>query len=597
MWESGVSPLDHEIVSGQGDHVGTRRSYLDPEVIWEPGGSSLDPDILFGTRRLSTDPEVVWEPEGRFEPGGFSGPGGRLGTQRFLQDPEVVLNPKVSFGPEGRFEPGGFSRPGGRFEPEGCSGPGGLEMFSGPGDCMGTRRKSLTGLEGVMTQVPGFAAFHVWKSRGWMQDSEPELLSTGTWRPVGITCALKSTGVAHSQRTSPGQDISLVILLSQDLGCIPLDVKAYSWGSRPEVVLSWLAQDMMEKRSMLHWASTSACRWQVPWAWREHDVARKSPFLDPGLACQWMARLVGLAGEDHLYMLKSAIGSSRVKTAIFLISSSGGTRPFVEGWRPILCRTTLGYRLSGTLSWSQVFLFCHLGYIFSKSGDCGNILLRSGGSGIYPPETWRFVGLVPRNLEFVELILLEPEGFGVDPSETWRFPDAGELLCEATVLLRPWAWRACVDMISCDCVPRLVYRQELTWVWSRNRLTYLPLLSTWSRPPLEILKGTWPWLPLEVYQGILPEKAVLRRSELAFRGVIGFELLARRRSSSVPGAWAGFPALGQGSFRETTPVEFDKYSKALYPPSYQEFVKVVNPAGRYCAMLEDLSSFSYVAEL
>ncbi|KAF3573300.1 hypothetical protein F2Q69_00059716 [Brassica cretica] len=73
---------------------------------------------------------------------------------------------------------------------------------------------------------------------------------------------------------------------------------------------------MMEKRSMLHWASTSACRWQVPWAWREHDVAWKPPFpgrltlgdQDPGLACQWMARLVGLAGEDNLYMLKSAIG-------------------------------------------------------------------------------------------------------------------------------------------------------------------------------------------------------------------------------------------------------------------------------------------------
>ncbi|KAF3552543.1 hypothetical protein DY000_02006427 [Brassica cretica] len=94
--------------------------------------------------------------------------------------------------------------------------------------------KSLSGLEdagmGVMTQVPGFAAFHVWRSRvltapctfhigtlgtpmclrlhrgfstlylylcllrccgnwhvsydapcGWMQGSEPELLSTGTW--------------------------------------------------------------------------------------------------------------------------------------------------------------------------------------------------------------------------------------------------------------------------------------------------------------------------------------------------------------------------------------------------------------------------------
>ncbi|KAF3586871.1 hypothetical protein F2Q69_00029023 [Brassica cretica] len=44
-------------------------------------------------------------------------------------------------------------------------------------------RKSLTGLEdagmGVITQVPGFAAFH-----GWMQGLEPGLLSTGTWRPV-----------------------------------------------------------------------------------------------------------------------------------------------------------------------------------------------------------------------------------------------------------------------------------------------------------------------------------------------------------------------------------------------------------------------------
>ncbi|KAF2546898.1 hypothetical protein F2Q70_00022576 [Brassica cretica] len=34
------------------------------------------------------------------------------------------------------------------------------------------------------------------------------------------------------------------------------------------------------------------------------------------------------------------------------------------------------------------------------------------------------------------------------------------------------------------------------------------------------------------------------------------------------GGAAVFPALGQASFR-TTPVEFDKYSKALYPPSYQ----------------------------
>ncbi|KAH0936331.1 hypothetical protein HID58_013448 [Brassica napus] len=104
--------------------------------------------------------------------------------------------------------------------------------------------------------------------------------------------------------------------------------------------------------------------------------------------------------------------------------------------------------------------------------------------------------------------------------------------------------------------------------------------------------------------------------------------------STLPWAWyiarkssrgraALFPALGQGSFRGPTPMEFDKYSKALYPPSYQilepkekggspvtslwnsssgsssylEFVKVVDPAKRCSALLEDLLSFSYVAEL
>ncbi|WZZ35191.1 hypothetical protein YC2023_018592 [Brassica napus] len=94
---------------------------------------------------------------------------------------------------------------------------------------------------------------------------------------------------------------------------------------------------------------------------------------------------------------------------------------------------------------------------------------------------------------------------------------------------------------------------------------------------------------------------------LCHGGISGY---MARKSGSNRGRAAVFPALGQGSFRRTTPVEFDKYSKALYPPRYQyfqellfwilqllEFVKVVNPAGRCCALLEDLSSFSYVAEL
>ena len=43
------------------------------------------------------------------------------------------------------------------------------------------------------------------------------LISRFRPRTRGITCALKSTGVAHSQQASPGQDIAPVILLSQVL--------------------------------------------------------------------------------------------------------------------------------------------------------------------------------------------------------------------------------------------------------------------------------------------------------------------------------------------------------------------------------------------
>ena len=43
------------------------------------------------------------------------------------------------------------------------------------------------------------------------------LISRFRPRTKGITCALKLTGVAHSQQASPGQDIAPVILLSQVL--------------------------------------------------------------------------------------------------------------------------------------------------------------------------------------------------------------------------------------------------------------------------------------------------------------------------------------------------------------------------------------------
>ena len=42
--------------------------------------------------------------------------------------------------------------------------------------------------------------------------------------------------------------------------------------------------------------------------------------------------------------------------------------------------------------------------------------------------------------------------------------------------------------------------------------------------------------------------------------------------SFVGGGVAVFPALGQGSFRGTTPTELDEYSKAFYPRSYQAYI-------------------------
>ncbi|KAF3547523.1 hypothetical protein DY000_02008237 [Brassica cretica] len=448
------------------------------------------------------------------------------GPWTFVSGPEAVYNPED---PEIMWEPGGSP-----FDPE---------IVSGPGGHVGTRR--------------------------------------------GITCALKSTRVAHSQEASPKQDIAPVILLFQvllrsgprsnleenkfarDRPASSRRFQTYSWGSWPEVVLSWLAQDLMENRSMLQWASTSACRWQVPWAWRERDVALKSPFPGDMLPRSEVGILdLGFALQAYTLILgwrSSVLGSSRVKTAIFLILYSGGTRPFDEAWRPILCRTTLRYRrgsidiapgVSGTLSWSQVFLFCHLGCIFSKSGDCGNILLRSEGSGIYPPETWRFVGLVPMNPEFVELILLKPEGFGVDPSETWRFPDAGELLVSTLPMtFVPLAYEQYFCSLHQDGTPCvLLFFQGLAFSGCHSMTRRLVLNLLWHMH----VDG--------IFLCVLPLGLTLNLFTPAFLLVVSSLRNLERHvalASSRGGGAAVFPVLGQGSFRGTTPVEFDKYSKAM----------------------------------
>ncbi|KAF2570817.1 hypothetical protein F2Q70_00004311 [Brassica cretica] len=125
----------------KGGHPGTPRSWGSPEVAWEPGGSPLDPEIF------DLNPEAMWE----------------------LGDPEVF-----DWNPEAIGEPGGtiLRLPrqdnyrylfGFRILPLGSwplSSSYAIFYFC---------RKSLTCLEGagvgVMTQVPGFAAFHVWRSR------------------------------------------------------------------------------------------------------------------------------------------------------------------------------------------------------------------------------------------------------------------------------------------------------------------------------------------------------------------------------------------------------------------------------------------------
>ncbi|KAF3551720.1 hypothetical protein DY000_02006721 [Brassica cretica] len=293
---------------------------------WSPE-AALDPAVTFRTRRLSKDPEVIWEPGGCFGPGGrlrtrrflqtlrsYLGPRGRIRTRRSfknpevpsdLEDPEVILNP----GYDKNLEVYLFQTLRSFQDPETAWGPEGTILCLPRQDCswylFGFRilplgswplsssyvvfyfcGKSLTGLEGagvgVMTQVPGFAAFHVWRRR----------VLTGPWMDAGVGARaslnrnLEAGVLPEAWMIFPNQFASYFSISSSNSGnnlCTQVNRSCsfsagFPWtghrssnpsfpgGSWPEVVLSG-------------WASTPACRWQVLWAWREQDVALKSPFL------------------------------------------------------------------------------------------------------------------------------------------------------------------------------------------------------------------------------------------------------------------------------------------------------------------------------
>ncbi|KAF3540226.1 hypothetical protein F2Q69_00022845 [Brassica cretica] len=370
LWEPGGSPFDPEIVSRPGGHVVTRRFFLGPE-------------ILFGNRRLSKDPKVVWEPGGcsrpggRFEPGGYSGPGvssrpgGHFEPENRSKNPEylVLHGPYSAFLGKTTTVPVRISHSATRklatieflccilllhevtdrltgcwcgcYDPSAklCCFPRmekqGMDAWVGAEASLNRNLEAGILPEAWMIFPNQFAPYFSISS-----SDKGNNMCTQVNRSCSFSAGFPWAGHRSSNPSFPGE--------VQDLGCIPLDVKTYSRGSWPEVVLSWLAQDLMEKRSMLQWASTSACQWRVGFPEIDMclmDIPRHVAGLGD-LLPHSEEGILDLGFTLQIYTLtlgwrSSILGSNRVKTVIFLIPSSGGTRPFVEAWRPILRPTTL----------------------------------------------------------------------------------------------------------------------------------------------------------------------------------------------------------------------------------------------------------------
>ncbi|KAF3579933.1 hypothetical protein DY000_02030782 [Brassica cretica] len=380
----------------------------DPEIVLNPEVALdlevfLNPEVSFGPE-CRFEPGGCSRPEGRFEPGGFFWTRGRF--EPFLLDPNVVLNPEVALGPKVVLNPEVsfglevvlnrslevylFQALRSFQDPETAWGPEGTVFRLTRQDyyryLFGFRilplgswplssyyvvfyfcRKSLTSLEGagmgVMTQVPGFAAFHeprcalgcTWVLGSF--DSTLRLAQTQScfilipivapctnsefeystlrlylcllrccrnWHvSYDATCvrisvqyfALSVLRIQHgsrllSRRMDAGVGAGAFLNRELEAGVLPEAwmilpnqfapyfsisfsnsgnklcsqvnrscsfSSGFPWAGHRSSIPSF--PDLKEKRSKLQWASTSACRWQVPRAWREQDVAPKSPFL------------------------------------------------------------------------------------------------------------------------------------------------------------------------------------------------------------------------------------------------------------------------------------------------------------------------------
>ncbi|WZZ89030.1 hypothetical protein YC2023_117609 [Brassica napus] len=471
-------------------------------------------------------------------------------------------------------------------------------------------RKSLTGLEGdgvgVMTQVPGFAAFHVWRSRvliapcisqNWhvSYDAPCVRVSVQYFALYGLCSLPESKRVSSSGstlhymeyalclRASSGQDTALVILLSQVLlrsgpcsnlgenkypGDRPGSCRRFQFsllGTRPDretfdasvginISLPGTSLNLEESRFPRDRHESNGYS-QACALFRSIDLGRfrilalhvdgwqdplEQEFLIPYLHCSDKRDLSSkrrTSPENDL--LNNIHPDSRMekfcsRNRRFILGNlgrgGGGARVSID-FIQHRTQSSKDGPFSMSIGRGPMSRLCWLPFadpFRMSSGPYRAASLFQNCCGTRGPEDYGDITLKPRGLTrpFMARVEIDPEA-GMD-----QF----------------WSRTRCLDK---RC--RVVTRSSCP----------LPPLGSFAHAFLVVVSSS------EVYQSILPGKAVLRWSEA---GIGNLEAGIRNLISIFPGSFAGgraavFPALGQGSFRGTTPMEFDEYSKAFYPLS------------------------------